>query len=598
MASNKRNQHQQTIQSNNHRASKVKPTKRHGEPAVDTWSRLSKAITEILNHNASKLSFEEQLSSTIGMPIIYGLVQTGIKTIHGRSRLGRHHLDEQAARQIESNFPSRASPISSRSQSSTPTTVLNTGKGKEKAVDDPFIQATQDQSTTTHQLPLVNGNASERLSVIQSQERFLKAVREVWDDHVACMKKLRDVLKYMDKVYTTSPGNGYDSMPTVWDLGLYIFLTHVIRSPKYPISTHLISGIITLITSDRLGDTINSSVIRSATEMLTDLSNHSPDIIKRIDDQKGGNGGGPVGQSIYKSDFEPVFLVHSREFYREEGTRLLSSGDAAQYLQKVEKRVIEEDIRSQSYLHETTETKLTQILNEELLKTHVQDILQHPSGGLKELIHNDNRADLKRLYQLFSRLEVEDGLQLLKEGIRDWIKERGQQINEGTSPTGGFSHSTGTGAPTETASSNNTPGNSTALQWVTNDLVDLNSNKRSAEFISLFIDDKLKKGLKGKTEEEIEEELDKTISLYRHLNEKDMFEKYYKNHLAKRLLFGKSISEDTERNLLSKLKIESGSAFTRDSEGMLKDIKMSNEMAKLYKDWCFKTNPGIQIDLS
>ncbi|KAI9608015.1 hypothetical protein H4Q26_005468 [Puccinia striiformis f. sp. tritici PST-130] len=31
---------------------------------------------------------------------------------------------------------------------------------------------------------------------------------------------------------------------------------------------------------------------------------------------------------------------------------------------------------------------------------------------------------------------------------------------------------------------------------------------------------------------------------------------------------------------------------------MLKDIKMSNEMAKLYKDWCFKTNPGIQIDLS
>jgi hypothetical protein len=25
----------------------------------------------------------------------------------------------------------------------------------------------------------------------------LKAVREVWDDHVACMKKLRDVLKYM-----------------------------------------------------------------------------------------------------------------------------------------------------------------------------------------------------------------------------------------------------------------------------------------------------------------------------------------------------------------------------------------------------------------
>ncbi|POV95948.1 hypothetical protein PSHT_15402, partial [Puccinia striiformis] len=499
--------------SNNHRASKVKPTKRHGEPAVDTWSRLSKAITEILNHNASKLSFEEHYRYAYNM-VLY---KQGSKLFTGVRDLVAHHLDEQAARQIESNFPSRASPISSRSQSSTPTTVLNTGKGKEKAVDDPFIQATQDQSTTTHQLPLVNGNASERLSVIQSQERFLKAVREVWDDHVACMKKLRDVLKYMDKVYTTSPGNGYDSMPTVWDLGLYIFLTHVIRSPKYPISTHLISGIITLITSDRLGDTINSSVIRSATEMLTDLSNHSPDIIKRIDDQKGGNGGGPVGQSIYKSDFEPVFLVHSREFYREEGTRLLSSGDAAQYLQKVEKRVIEEDIRSQSYLHETTETKLTQILNEELLKTHL-------------------RMDYN-----------------FEEGIRDWIKERGQQINEGTSPTGGFSHSTGTGAPTETASSNNTPGNSTALQWVTNVIL------LRDKFIGILADS-----------------FDANILLQTCIDE----------------------GFNTERNLLSKLKIESGSAFTRDSEGMLKDIKMSNEMAKLYKDWCFKTNPGIQIDLS
>lgn len=628
MSSNKRNlHHHQTIHSsssnNNSRSSKVKPTKRHGEPALDTWSRLSKAITEILNHNASKLSFEEHYRYAYNMV----LFKQGTKLFVGVRDLVAHHLDEQAARHIEPNFPSRVNPTTNI-LSSTPSSTAITSKGKEKALDHP----SPSDSSPTHQLPLVTGPASERLSVIQSQERFLKAVREVWDDHVACMKKLRDVLKYMDKVYTTSPGNGYDSMPTVWDLGLYIFLTHIIRSPQYPISSLLISGIITLITFDRLGDTINSSVIRSATEMLTDLSNHSPEIIKRIDDQKGGNGGGEVGQSIYKTDFEPTFLIHSREFYREEGNRLLSSGDAAQYLQKVEKRFIEEDIRSQSYLHETTETKLTQILNEELLKSHVHDILHHPSCGLKELIHNDCRSDLKRLYQLFCRLEVENGLSLLKEGIRDWIKERGQQINEGTAPPALFSQAGGGPATsanpsTETSSAGSSPGNTLALQWVTNviqlrdkfiallsDSFDshlllqtcidegfsgfINANKRSAEFISLFIDDKLKKGLKGKTEEEIEEQLDKTIALYRHLNEKDMFEKYYKNHLAKRLLFGKSVSEDTERNMLCKLKIESGSAFTRDSEGMLKDLKMSNEMGKLFKDWCQKNHPGIQLDLS
>ncbi|MBW0469608.1 hypothetical protein O181_009323 [Austropuccinia psidii MF-1] len=643
MSSNKRTLHQ-TIHNSN-RSSKVKPTKPHGEPAIDTWSRLSKAINEILNHNASKLSFEEHYRYAYNM-VLY---KQGTKLFNGVRDLVANHLEDQATHRIQPHFPLLTNTTATTTtittsptnitNDSTHLTISSVDKGKGKAILDDNLQQLQPstdlaQVTQTLQVSLISGNAFERLSVIQSQERFLKAVREVWDDHVTCMKKLRDVLKYMDKVYTTSPGNGYDSMPTVWDLGLYIFLTHIIRSPKYPISSYLINGIIILITSERLGDTINSSIIRSATDMLTDLSNHSPEIIKRINDQSGGYGGGQVGQSIYKADFEPVFLIQSQEFYRQEGNRLLSSCDAAQYLQKVEKRIIEEDVRSQAYLHETTEAKLTKILNEELLKSHIHGILNHPSCGLKELIENDAKVDLKRLYRLFMRIEVEHALHKLKDGIKDWIKERGQQINEGTVqsfPILSGPSSIPTAESSLIATETQPPatgavGNAPALQWVTNviqlrdkfntllhesfdaDLVLLtciddgftafiNANKRSAEFISLFIDDKLKKGSKGKTEEEIEEQLDKTIALYRHLGEKDMFEKYYKGHLAKRLLFGKSISEDTERNMLSKLKVESGSAFTRDSEGMLKDLKMSNEMGKHYKEWCNKNHPETAFDL-
>lgn len=40
--------------------------------------------------------------------------------------------------------------------------------------------------------------------------------------------------------------------------------------------------------------------------------------------------------------------------------------------------------------------------------------------------------------------------------------------------------------------------------------------------------------------------------------EKDVFEKYYKQHLAKRLLSGRTTSDDAERNLLVKLKTECG----------------------------------------
>lgn len=44
--------------------------------------------------------------------------------------------------------------------------------------------------------------------------------------------------------------------------------------------------------------------------------------------------------------------------------------------------------------------------------------------------------------------------------------------------------------------------------------------------------------------------------LFRFLRDKDLFERYYKGHLAKRLLYNKSVSDDAERGMLSKLKVK------------------------------------------
>lgn len=57
------------------------------------------------------------------------------------------------------------------------------------------------------------------------------------------------------------------------------------------------------------------------------------------------------------------------------------------------------------------------------------------------------------------------------------------------------------------------------------------------------------------TEQEIEGILDKTMVLFRFLQEKDVFERYYKQHLAKRLLLNKSVSDDSEKNMIMKLKV-------------------------------------------
>lgn len=64
-----------------------------------------------------------------------------------------------------------------------------------------------------------------------------------------------------------------------------------------------------------------------------------------------------------------------------------------------------------------------------------------------------------------------------------------------------------------------------------------------------------------------------------------MFERYYKGHLAKRLLHGRSVSDDAERGMLSKLKLESGYQFTSKLEGMFNDMKVSVDAMEDYRGW-------------
>ena len=102
------------------------------------------------------------------------------------------------------------------------------------------------------------------------------------------------------------------------------------------------------------------------------------------------------------------------------------------------------------------------------------------------------------------------------------------------------------------------------------------------------------------TEQEIEQVLDKTMVLFRYLQEKDVFERYYKQHLAKRLLLGKSVSDDSEKNMISKLKTECGCQFTSKLEGMFKDIHLSNTTNEEFRAYVLNKGTGLLfgVDLS
>jgi len=127
----------------------------------------------------------------------------------------------------------------------------------------------------------------------------------------------------------------------------------------------------------------------------------------------------------------------------------------------------------------------------------------------------------------------------------------------------------------------------------------LNLNQRSPEFLSLFIDDKLKKGVKGLSDAEVEQVLDKSMILFRFLQEKDAFEEYYKRHLARRLLNQKSASDDSEKMMISKLKSECGCQFTSKLEGMFKDMTLSNTVNEEFRVHLNNTSTNLNgVDMS
>lgn len=119
----------------------------------------------------------------------------------------------------------------------------------------------------------------------------------------------------------------------------------------------------------------------------------------------------------------------------------------------------------------------------------------------------------------------------------------------------------------------------------------INANPRSPEFLSLFIDEHLKKGAKVKSEEEIDQALEKTLILFRYLSDKDKFERYYKNHLARRLLYSRSASDDAERGMVAKLKVEMGFQFVQKLEGMFNDMRLSADSAKTFRTYQDRTGP-------
>merc|ERR1719273_594501 len=349
------------------------------------------------------------------------------------------------------------------------------------------------------------------------------------------------------------------------------------------VSNHLRQTLLDMIMRERRGEVIDRLAVRNACQMLMMLG---------IDSCR-----------VYEEDFESQFLKQSAEFYQIESQKFLDENSTSAYIRKVEARITEEGERAKHYLDESTEVRIVEVVEEELIKRHMKTIVDMENSGVVHMLSHLKIDDLQCMYKLLGR--VSEGHKIMADCMSEDLRARGKALVEETMVT-----------------------QTNAIVYVQNlldlkDLFDsflvgsfssdpyfkkviqgdfeyfLNINNRSPEYLSLFIDDKLKKGVKGLSDAEVEQVLDKAMILFRFLQEKDAFEEYYKRHLARRLLNQKSASDDSEKMMISKLKSECGCQFTSKLEGMFKDMTLSNTVQDEFKTHLQNTNKNVKgVDLT
>jgi cullin 3 len=376
---------------------------------------------------------------------------------------------------------------------------------------------------------------------------------------------------YMDRTFVKQT-----KRVPVYSMGLRTFLDNVARHKD--VKERLQMLILSNIARERSGEQIDFVLVKNILSMLVALGVNS--------------------RKVYQHDFERSFLDTSRTFYHEESLRYLTENTCPDYLRKAEQRLNEEQNRVKRYLHETTGPKLIRIVEGELVHQHAQALVNMQNSGCVVMFRDNKCDDLARLYRLFYR--VPETLKHVEATMRSYIVEVGKSYikdqQEDKDPVkfiDAVLHMRDKYSVLVSDAFNSDKLLERCMKESFEEFMNVDS--RCAQFLSQYCDNMLKKQLKGMSEGDVDERLDKVIVLFRYLQDRDVFSEFYKRHLSKRLLNGRSASDDAEKSMIGKLKAECGYQFTQQLEGMFTDIRLSRQTASSFAQACPPRDDEVEL---
>ncbi|TPX15579.1 uncharacterized protein E0L32_004277 [Thyridium curvatum] len=461
-------------------------------------------------------------------------------------------------------------------------------------------------------------SANERRAI---GEKFLRGLRDAWEAHNRSMNMVADFLMYLDRGYATD-----SKRPSIYTVTIGLFRDHVLRTSLAAKASEgedlsglsaedlasrnifdvLNAVILDQINMEREGDVVDRTILRDCVAMLETL------YVTDLEEEH---------EKLYITGFEECFLHDSRAYYRNECQKLVREGNASVWLRHTKRRLTEEQDRCATTLSKLSLHKILKVVQEELIMAHLDDFLAIEGTGLRAMLDNDRFDDLSILYHLISLVDPDKNA--LKSVLQKRVIGMGMEIEQELKNTD-FSVAASVGGPAPAAEgaekakvqplSQSAQQTAAAIKWV-NDIVQLKEKfdkiwtrcfeedmlvqssltkgftelftlcKRSAEYVSLFIDDSFKRGVRGKSDVEIDAILDKSITMIRFLTDKDMFQRYYQKHLARRLLHNKSENPEVETQMLARMQLDLGKNFTTKFEGMFKDMKNSEDLTSNYQKY-------------
>ena len=386
----------------------------------------------------------------------------------------------------------------------------------------------------------------------------------------------------------------------VYELGLHLFRVTVWE--HYAICKEVTDLVLKTIHNERIQSTMDDEGNKAASHTNATTMSDDRDKVKALMRMLLELQQTDSSSNTY-CDLEQVLLGTTQEFYHQESLQYLSEHTAMDYVWKATRRIQEEKDRCAALqLPSRTEAPLMSLVMTELIERHAKALVDMEKCGFRELlVTTDKQNDMRDMYDLFNR--VPTSVDYLREALSDRIKKDGRaliddQVKGAASPGDFVRGVLEMRAKFDQVVQTSFRNEKKAQKRMAEAFEDfLNTDARAASCLAVYVDELLRSGLRGASEEQTQQELEKAVVVFRYLQDKDVFESFYKQHLAKRLLFGRSISDDAERTMVSLLKAECGYQFTTKIEGMFNDKRISRETRDKYKNYQRQTGDVHGVDI-